>query len=132
MDNSKIIGEFRANQGKVGGVFNNMHLLLVTARGAKTGKESTFPVAYTKDNNNFVIVASKGGAPTNPDWNYNLVANPEVTVEVGSEKFHAKATNTTGEERERLFYQHAKQYPMFNSYKSKTTRVIPVFILERV
>lgn len=130
--NKKIIEEFRAKQGKVGGMFEGMDLLLVTTKGAKTGKESTIPVAYTKDGNKYVIVASKGGAPENPGWYYNLLAHPEVTVEVGTEKFQAKATNITGEERERLFEQHAKQYPTFNDYKAKTTRVIPVFTLERI
>jgi deazaflavin-dependent oxidoreductase (nitroreductase family) len=132
MDNTKIIEEFRSNQGKVGGFFASMSLLLVTTHGAKTGKETVIPVAYTKDGDHYVIVASKGGAPTNPAWYYNLLAHPEVTVEVGAEKFKARATNTTGKERERLFDQHAAQYPGFNDYKAKTTRVIPVFILERI
>jgi len=130
--NASVIEEFRKNQGKVGGPFAGMELMLVTTKGAKSGKEIIFPVVYTKDENNYVIVASKGGAPTNPAWYYNLVAHPEVTVEVGTEKFQARATNVTGQERERLFDQHAKQYPNFNEYKEKTTRVIPVFLLERV
>lgn len=132
MDNSKIIEEFRANQGKVGGVFGGMNLLLVTTVGAKSGKEFVIPVAYTKDGDHFVIVASKGGAPTNPGWYYNLLAHPEVSVEVGSETFTARAINVIGKERERLFDQHATQYPGFNGYKAKTTREIPVFILERM
>lgn len=132
MDNSKIVEEFRANQGKVGGMFADMDLLLVTTTGAKSAKVSVIPVVYTRDGDRFVIVASKGGAPTNPGWYYNLLAHPEVTVEVGNEKFQARATNTTGKERERLFDQHAKQYPNFNDYKAKTTREIPVFTLERV
>ncbi len=130
--NKKIVEEFRSSQGKVGGVFAGMDLLLVTTKGAKTGKEIVIPVAYTKDADRFVIVASKGGAPTNPGWYYNLLAHPEVTVEVGNEKFHARATNITGDERERLFNQHAQKYPTFNEYKAKTTRVLPVFLLERV
>jgi deazaflavin-dependent oxidoreductase (nitroreductase family) len=132
MDNSKIIEEFRANNGKVGGYFSGMNLLLMTTKGAKSGKESIVPVAYTKDGENFVVVASKGGAPTNPSWYYNLVANPEITVEVGKDKFKARAINAEGEERERLFNQHAAEYPQFNDYKAKTTRVIPVFSLERI
>lgn len=130
--NKKIIDEFRANQGKVGDMFANMNLLLLTTHGAKTNKEYTVPVAYTKDADRFVIVASKGGAPTNPDWYYNLLAHPEVTVEVGNEKFQAQAINTEGKERNRLFEQHAKQYPNFNEYKEKTTRLIPVLLLERL
>jgi deazaflavin-dependent oxidoreductase (nitroreductase family) len=132
MDNSKIIEEFRANNGKVGGMFGGMNLLLMTTKGAKSGKEFVIPVAYTKDGENFVVVASKGGAPTNPAWYHNLIAHPEITVEVGNEKFQAHAVNTTGEERERLFQQHAVIYPNFNDYKAKTTREIPVLILERL
>src|SRR5579862_5378971 len=113
MDNSKIIEEFRANNGKVGGFFEGMNLLLMTTKGAKSGKESVIPVAYTKDGENFVVAASKGGAPTHPGWYYNLLAHPEITVEVGSEKFKAHAVNTEGEERERLFNQHAAEYPQF-------------------
>jgi len=130
--NESVIDEFHANQGKVGGMFAGMELVLLTTVGAKSGKTSVMPLAYTKDGDRLVIVASKGGAPTNPGWYYNLLANPEVTVEVGAEKFAARAIPATGKERERLFDQHAKQYPTFNEYKAKTTREIPVFALERV
>jgi deazaflavin-dependent oxidoreductase (nitroreductase family) len=130
--NSPVIEEFRANGGKVGGMFAGMQLLLLTATGAKSGNAITVPVAYSKDGNNFVIVASKGGAPSNPDWYHNLVAHPEVAIEVGTDKFPVKAQETTGDERERLFDQHAKAYPQFNEYKTKTSRVIPVFVLERI
>jgi deazaflavin-dependent oxidoreductase (nitroreductase family) len=132
VDNSKIIEEFRANDGKVGGMFGGMNLLLMTTKGAKSGKEFIIPVAYTKDGENFVVVASKGGAPTNPAWYYNLIAHPEIIVEVDSEKFQARAVNTTDKERERLFNQHAAVYPTFNDYKAKTTREIPVLTLERL
>ena len=132
MDNTKIIEEFRSHQGKVGGVFEHMSLLLMTTQGAKSGKEFVIPVVYTKEGDKYVIAASKGGAPTNPDWYYNLLNYPEVTIEVGSEKFQARATNITGEERERLYEQHATQYPMFHGYKAKTTREIPVFVIERI
>ncbi|HUC87380.1 MAG TPA: nitroreductase family deazaflavin-dependent oxidoreductase, partial [Candidatus Saccharimonadales bacterium] len=130
--NKSVIDEFHANQGKVSGPFAEMELLLLTTVGAKTGKASTNPLAYTKDGDRLVIVASKGGAPTNPDWYYNLVAHPEVTVELGTEKFPVRAILAAGKERERLFDQHAKQYPGFNDYKAKTTRELPVFALERV
>src|SRR5579862_9568959 len=100
MDNSKIIEEFRANNGKVGGYFSGMNLLLMTTKGAKSGKESIIPVAYTKDGKNYVVVASKGGASTNPSWYYNLVSNPEITVEVGKDKFKVRAVDTQGKERE--------------------------------
>jgi deazaflavin-dependent oxidoreductase (nitroreductase family) len=130
--NKKIIEEFRANQGKVGGMFDGMPLVLVTTKGAKTGKETIVPVAYSTDGEKFVIVASKGGAPENPAWYYNLLAHPEVTIELGTEKFNVRATDTKGKERDRLYEQHAKHYPGFNEYKEKTTRVIPVFLLEKV
>lgn len=132
MDNAPIINEFRTNQGKVGGPFGGMQLLLLTVTGRKTGKAYTRPLAYTQDGDRFVVVASKGGAPTNPDWYHNLVTHPEVTVEVGADKFQAQAIKATGKERERLFEQHAQQYPQFNDYKAKTTRELPVFLLERI
>lgn len=132
MDNTKIIEEFRANHGIVGGFFTGATLLLMKTKGAKSGKESIIPVVYTKDGDNFVVIASKGGAPENPGWYYNLVANPEITVEVGDDTFTVRAINKTGEEREKLFDQQAKLYPNFNDYKAKTTREIPVFILERI
>ncbi len=130
--NQQIIDEFRSNQGKVGGMFAGMKLLLLTTKGAKSGKQTTVPVSYTKEGDRFVIVASKGGAPTNPAWYHNLIAHPDATVEVGTEKFKVRALCVTDDERERLYNQHAKQYPVFNDYKAKTTRKIPVFLLERI
>jgi len=130
--NTPIIEEFRTNQGKVGGPFGGMQLLLLTVTGRKTGKAYTRPLAYTQDGDRLVIVASKGGAPTNPDWYHNLTMHPEVTVEVGADRFRARAVKATGKERERLFEQHAQQYPQFNDYKTKTTRELPVFLLERI
>lgn len=130
--NQRIIDEFRSNRGQVGGMFAKTKLLLLTTKGAKSGKENTVPVAYTKDGDRFVIVASKGGAPTHPAWYHNLIAHPEATVEVGTEKFKVRAHSTTGEERERLYNQHAGHYPAFHEYKTKTTRKIPVFLLERI
>lgn len=130
--NAPIINEFRENKGKVGKMFAGMELLLLTTTGAKSGKTYIRPLAYTKDGDNLVIVASKGGAPTNPDWYHNLIAHPEVTVEVGEDKFKVHATETSGAERDRLFKQHAAKYPGFNDYVVKTTRVLPVFLLERI
>lgn len=132
MDNSKIIEEFRSNHGIVGGWFEGMKLLIMTTKGAKSGKESLIPVAYSMYDENYVVVASKAGAPTNPSWYYNLLANPEITIEVGDEKIKVHAVNTNGKEREKLFNHHAKQYPTFNDYKAKTTRVIPVLILKQI
>jgi len=130
--NQKVITEFRANQGKVGGQFANRPLLLLTTTGAKSGKTYTNPLAYTKDGDRFVVIASFGGAPKNPSWYNNLVAHPEVTVEVGSERFKAKATVTTGEERQRLYDRQAEQIPAFAEYAKKTTRKIPVIVLTRI
>lgn len=130
--NRRIIEEFRANAGKVGGQFAGAPMILITHKGAKSGRTYTTPLVYTRDGDRFVIVASKAGAPDNPDWYYNLIANPVVTVEIGTEKFQARAHATLGEERERLFQAHAKAMPQFNEYKRKTTRQIPVLVLERI
>jgi deazaflavin-dependent oxidoreductase (nitroreductase family) len=127
--NKKIIEEFRANGGKVGGNFEGKPLLLLHTKGAKSGEERVNPVAYTKDADKLVVIASKGGAPTNPDWYYNIVANPLVTVEVGTEKLQAQATLATEPDRSRLYDQMAEVMPGFNDYKVKTTRNIPVIIL---
>lgn len=130
--NQKVISEFRANQGKVGGQYANRPLLLLTTTGAKSGKTYTNPLAYTKDGNRFVVIASFGGGPKNPSWYHNLVAHPEVTVEVGSERFQARATVATGEERQRLYDRQAEQMPAFAEYQKKTTRQIPVIVLTRI
>jgi deazaflavin-dependent oxidoreductase (nitroreductase family) len=127
--NQQVIDEFRANGGKV--TTNPYPLLLLTTIGAKSGQPRTTPVAYSKDGDNLVIIASKGGAPTNPDWYYNLLANPIVTVELGTETFPARATVVEGAERDRLYAQHAAQMPGFAEYQRKTPRQIPVVILTR-
>ena len=126
--NQAVIETFRANGGKVDGP---NRLLLLTTTGAKSGQPYTIPVAYSTDGGHLVVLASKGGAPTNPDWYHNLLANPIVTVELGTEQFQAKATVTQGAERERLFAQHAALMPGFAEYQHKTTRQIPVIMLER-
>lgn len=130
--NRPIIEEFRANGGKVGGQFANVPLLLLTTTGARSGRAHTSPLAYTKDGNRIVVIASKAGAPTNPAWYHNLLAYPTATVELGSERFQVKAVLTTGEERQRLFNRQAEQMPLFAGYQKKTTRQIPVIVLERV
>ena len=129
--NKKIIEEFRANDGRVGGRFTNTSLLLLQTTGAKSGKKRVNPVAYTTDDGRFVIIASKGGAPTNPDWYYNLVANPEAKVEVGTEAFAVAATVAKEPERTQLYNQMAARYPGFAEYERKTERVIPVVTLTR-
>ena len=130
--NQRVISEFRANQGKLTGQFANMPLLLLTTTGAKTGRSLTKPLAYTRDGDRIVLIASFAGAPKNPAWFNNLVANPVVTVEVGKERFQARAVVTSGEERERLYNSQARQMPVFADYQKKTTRQIPVVILERI
>ena len=130
--NKEVIEEFRANGGKVGGYFANMKLLLLHTTGAKSGLPRVNPVACMADGEQYIIIASKAGAPTNPAWYYNLVANPEVGVEVGTEKFQAKATVSTEPERSELYAKMAAKYPGFAEYEQKTTRVIPVVTLTRL
>lgn len=129
--NKKVIEEFRANKGKVGGYFENMTLLLLHTRGAKSGLPRLSPTAYTEDGDRLVIIASKGGADTHPDWYYNVVANPNVTIEVGTETYDAVATVEQEPERTRLYDQMAAQYPGFEAYRQKTSRHIPVITLKR-
>jgi len=130
--NSSIIEEFRANEGKVGGPFQGAPVLLLTTTGAKTGRRHTTPVVYLEDGGQRYVFASKAGAPNHPDWYFNLVANPVVTVEVGPDTFEAKATPVTGEERDRLFDRQKEVMPGFAEYEDKTTRVIPVVLLQPV
>ncbi len=128
--NRKLIEEFRANGGKVGGMFAGAPLLLLTTTGAKTGQPRVAPLAYTTANGRLVVIASKGGAPTHPDWFHNLRANPEVMVELGTETFPARATIPESAERKRLFDQMAAQMPGFAEYQRNTTRQLPVIVLE--
>ncbi len=130
--NKAIIEEFRTNAGKVGGPFAGKSLLLLHTLGAKSGLERVNPVAYVTDRDRFVIIASKGGAPTNPDWYYNIIANPLVTVEVGTEKYQVRAAVSTEPERTRLYNQMVAMMPGFAEYQLKTKRVIPVIILTPV
>ncbi len=129
--NQGIIDEFRANNGKVGGRFEGKTLLLLHTTGAKSHKPHINPAAYVKDGDRYVVIASMGGAPTNPDWYYNIVANPTVTVEVGTEEFQAEAKVIKDEpERPRLYNKMTEMMPAFNDYRQKTSRVIPVITLE--
>lgn len=129
--NKQIMDEFHANAGKVGGRFQGADLLILTSTGARTGKTRWNPLVYTKDGDRFVIVASKGGAPTNPDWYHNLVANPSAVIEVGSEVMSVEASVATGAERDRLYAQHAAKMPQFLEYAKNTRRTIPVVVLTR-
>ena len=130
--NRKLIEEFRENGGKVSGMFAGAPLLLLTTTGARSGQPRVAPLAYTTDNDRLVVIASKGGAPTHPDWFYNVRSNPDVTVELGAEAFPARATILQGAERQRLFDQMAARMPNFAEYQRNTTRQIPVIVLERV
>ncbi len=130
--NQAVIREFRANQGKVSGPMEGMPILLLTMTGAKTGRTLIRPLCYSRDGERLVIIASYGGAPRNPPWYHNLLANPVVSVEVGAEKFKARATQTSGAERQRLFDAQARVMPFFNDYQQKTKRQIPVLTLTRV
>jgi deazaflavin-dependent oxidoreductase (nitroreductase family) len=130
--NLTIIDEFRANEGRVGGRFEGKALLLLHTKGAKSQQERVNPLAYVKDGNRYVVIASKGGAPTHPDWYYNILANPLVTVEVGREKFQAHAVVSQEPERTRLYDQMVAVMPGFDNYRRKTNRVIPVIVLTPV
>jgi len=127
--NQRIIDEFRAKNGKVGGRFEGKTLLLLHTKGARSGQEHINPVAFVRDNGRLVVIASKGGAPTNPDWYYNLLANPLVTVEVGTDQFQARALVAEEPERTRLYNKMVEMMPGFDEYRRKTTRKIPVITL---
>ena len=129
--NEAIIEEFRANDGKVGGPFAGKTLLLLHTVGAKSGRARVNPVAYVPDGDFFAIVASKGGAPTNPAWYHNLMAHPHITVEVGVEHFPVVASVAAEPERTRLYDKMIAMLPVFAEYRSRTSRVIPVIILRR-
>ena len=129
--NESLIQEFRANGGKVGGRFEGRPVLLLTTTGAKSGRKYTTPLVYLQDGERRLIFASKAGAPTHPDWYHNLVANPTVTVEAGTETYEARAVEITGEERDRLYAKQVEAAPQFGEYQEKTDRVIPVVDLQR-
>ena len=129
--NANVIEEFRANHGKVGGMFEGKPLLLLTNTGAKTGAARVNPLMYLPDKDRVAIFASKGGAPSHPDWYYNVKANPKVTVEIGDETFDAIATEITGAERDDLYTRQSELHPQFAEYQADNPRLIPVVVLER-
>jgi deazaflavin-dependent oxidoreductase (nitroreductase family) len=129
--NKKIIKEFRENDGEVGGMFAEMALLLLHTTGAKSGLPRVNPMAYLRDGDRLAVVASKGGAPTNPDWYHNVVAHPNVKVEVGTEEYKAVAEVAIEPERTHLFKKMVALNPGFEEYEQKTSRVIPVITLTR-
>jgi deazaflavin-dependent oxidoreductase (nitroreductase family) len=129
--NANVIEEFRTNHGKVGGMFEGKPLLLLTNTGAKTGAARVNPLMYLPDKDRVAIFASKGGAPSHPDWYYNVKANPKVTVEIGDETFDAVATEITGAERDDLYARQSELHPQFAEYQADNPRLIPVVVLER-
>lgn len=130
--NLKVIEEFRAEGGRAGGMLEGMPLLLLHHTGAKTGAERTSPLAYQAVEGGYAIFGSKGGAPTHPDWYHNLVAHPAVSVEVGEETVRVRARVTDGEEYERIWAKQKEDFPNFAEYEAKTSRRIPVVVLEPV
>jgi len=129
--NAPIIDEFRSNAGRVGGPFEGIPLLLLHSKGARSGQERVNPLAYQPVGDAFAIFASKGGAPPNPDWYYNLVAHPEARVEVGTDTIEVTAHVAEGKEREDIWERQKQQVPAFAGYERKTDRVIPVIVLAR-
>jgi deazaflavin-dependent oxidoreductase (nitroreductase family) len=129
--NDQLIAEFRENDGKVTGDFQGAPLLLLTTTGAKSGKERVAPLAYGRDGDQIVVIASKAGAPTHPDWYHNLLANPTVKVELPGETFEARAEVASPEARDRLYAARVRIMPGFAEYQEKTDRVIPVVLLTR-
>jgi deazaflavin-dependent oxidoreductase (nitroreductase family) len=131
--NKHVIEEFRSNEGKVSGGFEGAPILLLTTTGAKSGLKRTNPMMYLQadEPGTVYVFASKAGAPTNPDWYHNLLANPSVTVELGTEKFEATASPVAGEQRDTIYSEQASRYPGFAEYQEKTSRLIPVVALRR-
>lgn len=130
--NKEVIEEFRANGGWAGGHLEGMPLLILFNRGAKTGALRINPLAYQKVEGGYAIFGSKGGSSTNPSWYHNLMANPEVEIELGAETFMVRARLTEGEEREHIWTQQKLDFPQFADYEKKTSRQIPVLVLEPI
>jgi deazaflavin-dependent oxidoreductase (nitroreductase family) len=129
--NRTIIEEFRANEGRVGGNFAGRPMLLLTHTGARSGRTYTHPLVYLPHEGRLVVFASKGGAPTNPDWYHNLRAHPTATVEVGTETYEVDAAEVHGAERDRLYASQKEISPAFGDYEKRTSRRIPVIALTR-
>ncbi len=129
--NQRVIDEFRGSGGSSATYGADRPIILLTTTGRKSGLKHTTPVMYRREGDRLAVFATKGGAPTSPDWYHNLVANPTVTVEVGAETFDAEASVAEGAEHDRIYALHAQEFPQFGDYQKKTTRQIPVVILER-
>ncbi|HEY1776375.1 MAG TPA: nitroreductase family deazaflavin-dependent oxidoreductase [Solirubrobacteraceae bacterium] len=127
--NAAVIAEFRANDGRVGGRFEGNTLLLLHHRGAKSGRDYINPLVYLPDGDRYVIFASKAGAPNHPGWYHNVVADPNITIEVGGETLEATASVAQGAERDRLYDRQTAIMPRFAEYQASTERVIPAVVL---
>jgi deazaflavin-dependent oxidoreductase (nitroreductase family) len=127
--NARIIDEFRANEGRVGGSFEGVPLLLLHHTGARSGEKRVNPLAYQRDDRRYVVFASRGGAPRNPAWYHNLRAHPNATIEVGTDTIEVLASESRGEERERLYRRQAERIPQFAEYERRSERTIPVIVL---
>ena len=130
--NQQVIADFRANGGKVGGMFEGASMLILHTVGAKSGRAVVSPLVYHAEGEQYLIYASAGGADRHPAWYHNLVETPDVMVEVGTEMVPMRATVLTGAERDRLFAEQVGRAPGFGDYQRKTSRVIPVIALDRV
>ena len=129
--NGPVIDEFRANGGQCAGALAGNPMVLLTTTGARSGQPRVSPLTYTTDGDRWVLIASKAGADHHPAWYHNIVAHPEVTLEVGSERFAARAEVVTGDERERLFAERIAVMPRFGRYRELTDREIPVVVISR-
>lgn len=125
--NTQVIEEFRANQGKVGGMFADKTMVLLTTTGAKSGQLRTIPLVTIPQDNRYLLVASKGGAPTHPDWYWNLCANPKAAIEIGDRRIETTLGELEGAERDEAFTHVVNTIPGFGEYQANTSRVIPVF-----
>ena len=130
--NAPIIEEFRANHGKVGGFFEGASLLILHTKGRKSGRPQTVVLNHLQDGDRLIVYGTKGGAPTDPDWVGNVLADPSPSVETGTETIPVKAAVVTGHERDELYARQVERRPVFGTYPSKTSRVIPVIALEPV
>lgn len=128
--NTKVIAEFRGNEGRVGGPFEGASMLLLHSTGAKSGSERVHPLVYRPEGTTYVIFASKAGAPDNPAWYHNLKAHPVASIEVGTSTIAVTAREAEGEERDRLWAAQKSDVPQFGEYEASTTRIIPVVVLE--
>ena len=126
--NAKVMEEFRANDGRVA-EFGDAPLVILHSTGAKSGAPRTNPLMYLPEDERIVLFASRAGEPTNPDWYYNLKANPEITLEFGSKTTPGVASEVTGDERDRLYAEQVRRFPQFGEYETKTTRTIPVMVV---